>query len=78
MEMNNEEIKKYGNLFGSVDLLTKEHLDMILQSMNTDQALFFLVESIKLAYKNNVYTIGEVEVISKSIRVLTDQPNIKE
>jgi hypothetical protein len=78
MEMNNEEIKKYGNLFGSVDLLTKEHLDMILQSMNTDQALFFLVEAIKLAYKNNVYTIGEVEVISKSIRVLTDQPNIKE
>ena len=78
MEMNNEEIKKYGNLFGSVDLLTKEHLDMILQSMNTDQALFFLVEAIKLAYKNNVYTIGEVEVISKSIRVLTYQPNIKE
>lgn len=78
MEMNNEEIKKYGNLFGSVDLLTKEHLDMILQSMNTDQALFFLVEAIKLAYKNNLYTIGEVEVISKSIRVLTDQPNIKE
>jgi hypothetical protein len=76
--MNNEEIKKYGNLFGSVDLLTKEHLDMILQSMNRDQALFFLVEAIKLAYKNNVYTIGEVEVISKSIRVLTDQPNIKE
>ena len=78
MEMNNEEIKKYGNLFGSIDLLTKEHLDMILQSMNTDQALFFLVEAIKLAYKNNVYTIGEVEVISKSIRDLTDQPNIKE
>jgi len=70
--MNNEEIKKYGNLFGSVDLLTKEHLDVILQSMSSDQALFFLVEAIKLAYKNNVYTIGEVEVISKSIRVLTD------
>lgn len=70
--MNNEEIKKYGNLFGSVDLLTKEHLDVILQSMSSDQALFFLVEAIKLAYKSNVYTIGEVEVISKSIRVLTD------
>ena len=68
----------FGNLFGSINLLSEEHLDMILQSMNTDQALFFLVEAIKLAYKNNVYTIGEVEVISKSIRVLTYQPNIKE
>jgi hypothetical protein len=70
--MNNEEIKKYGNLFGTVDLLTQEHLEVILQSMDKNQALFFLVEAIKLSYKNNIFTIGEVEVISKSIRVLSE------
>ena len=44
--------------------------------MNREQALFFLVESIKLAYKSNIYTIGEVEVISKSIRVLSDKSEV--
>ena len=74
--MGNEEIKKYGNLFGSVDLFTKDHLETILVNMNREQALFFLVESIKLAYKSNIYTIGEVEVISKSIRVLSDKSEV--
>lgn len=70
--MEQSENKIYGNLFGTVDLINKDHLEVILSTMSQDQAIFFLVESIKLAYKKNLYTIGEVEVISKAIRVLSD------
>ena len=70
--MEQSENKIYGNLFGTVDLINKDHLEVILSTMSQDQAIFFFVESIKLAYKKNLYTIGEVEVISKAIRVLSD------
>jgi len=71
MEQNQNKI--YGRLFDSVDLYDDNHVEVILQNMTTDQSLFFLVEAVKLAYKNNVYTIGETEVISKAIRVLSKQ-----
>lgn len=72
MEENQNKI--YGRLFDSVDLYDDNHIEVILQNMTKDQSLFFLVEAVKLAYKNNVYTIGETEVISKAIRVLSNNP----
>jgi len=68
--MSQEEYKVFAKLFGNVDILSEEHLELILQNMNKEQSLFFLVEAIKLGYKQNLYTIGEVEVISKAIRVM--------
>jgi len=62
--------KNYGNLFGTIDLLSEEHLEAILTTMDKDHALFYLIESVKSAYSKNLYTIGETEVISKAIRVL--------
>jgi hypothetical protein len=67
--MENEN-KNYGNLFGTIVLLSEEHLEAILTTMDKDHALFYLIESVKSAYSKNLYTIGETEVISKSIRVL--------
>jgi hypothetical protein len=67
--MENEN-KNYGNLFGTIDLLSEEHLEAILTTMDKDHALFYLIESVKSAYSKNLYTIGETEVISKAIRVL--------
>jgi hypothetical protein len=61
----------YGNLFGSIDVLSEEHLEMILSTMDKERSIYFLVESVKSAYNRGAFTIGETEVISKSIRILS-------
>ena len=67
MEQENE---KYGNLFGTIDLLSEDHLELILSTMDKEHALYYLIESVKSAHSKGVYSIGESEVISKSIRTL--------
>jgi hypothetical protein len=70
MEEKNE---IYGNLFGSINLLSEEHLEIILSTMDQEHAIYYLVESVKAAHKRGAYTIGESEVISKTIRVLSQK-----
>jgi hypothetical protein len=64
------EQEKYGNLFGTIDLLSEEHLELILSTMDNEHALYYLVESVKSAHRKGSFTIGETEIISKSIRTL--------
>lgn len=66
-----EESKIYGNLFGTINLLSEDHLEVILTTMDKEHSLYYLIESVKAAHKRGAYTIGEVEVISKAIRTLT-------
>lgn len=68
----------FGNLFGTINLLSEEHLDAILISMNKDHSLYYLVESVKAAHKRGAFTIGESEVISKAIRTLTKKEETTE
>ncbi len=65
-----EEKEIYGNLFGSINLLSEDHLELILTTMDKDHALYYIIESVKSAHSKGVFTIGESEVISKSIRTL--------
>ena len=69
----NEDKEIYGSLFGSIELLSEEHLEAILVSMDKDLANYYLIESVKLSYRKGCYTIGETEVISKAIRTLLRQ-----
>jgi hypothetical protein len=64
------EQEKYGNLFGTIDLLSEEHLELILSTMDNEHALYYLIESVKSAHRKGSFTIGESEVISKAIRTL--------
>jgi len=64
------EQEKYGNLFGTIDLLSEEHLEIILTTMDNEHALYYIIESVKSAHRKNAFTIGETEVISKAIRTL--------
>lgn len=68
--MENEN-KLYGNLFNTIDLLNEDHLEVILETMDKSHALVYLIESVKAAYERNAFSIGETEVISKSIRILS-------
>jgi hypothetical protein len=68
-EENKEEL--YGNLFGTINLLNEDHLDLILSTMTKDHSIYYLVEAVKSAHKRGAFTSGESEIISKSIRVLS-------
>jgi len=69
-----EEEKKeelFGNLFGTINLLTEDHLDLLLSTMDKEHSIYYLVESVKSAHKRGAFSIGESEIISKSIRILS-------
>lgn len=74
--MEEEKKEIFGNLFGTIDLLSEEHLNIILTTMNSDQSLYLIIESLKAAHKRGAFTIGETEVISKAIRVLSKTDDI--
>lgn len=61
----------YGNLFGTIEILSEEHLEVMLSSMDKDSATYFVVEALKAAHKRGAFTIGEVEVVSKAIRSIS-------
>jgi len=69
--MENSENKEFGKLFNSVTLVSEEHLELILGTMSQKEAIYFLVQAVKHAYHMNAFSIGETEVISKSIRVIS-------
>jgi hypothetical protein len=68
MENENE---IYGNVFGTINLLSEEHLDIILSTMDSEHSIYYLVEAVKSAHNRGAFTIGETEIISKSIRILS-------
>ena len=69
--MENFDNKEFGKLFNSVTLVSEEHLDLILSNMSEKDALYLIVQAVKHAYHLNTYSMGESEVISKSIRVIS-------
>jgi hypothetical protein len=69
--MEEEQTENYGNLFGTINLLTEDHLDIILSSMDKEHSIYYLVEAVKSAHSRGAFTIGESEIISKSIRILS-------
>ena len=45
-------------------------MDILLETLDKSHATQLLIHAVKTAYHQNIYSLGEFEVISKSIRVL--------
>jgi len=71
MEKNQERI--YGQVFGTIDLYSEGHLEVLISTMDKEHALYYLVESVKAAHTRGAFTIGETEIISKAIRTISSQ-----
>jgi len=69
--MENGENKEFGKLFNSVSLISEEHLELILTTMSQKESIYLLVQAVKHAHHLGTYSIGETEVISKAIRVIS-------
>jgi hypothetical protein len=73
-----QEQELFGKLFNSIPLYNESHLDAILDSMDKDQSIYYLIQAVSHAYHSGVYTIGESEIISKAIRTVTKKEEEKE
>jgi hypothetical protein len=70
-----EEEKIYTKLFNSIPLLNEEHIDVLHSNMNEENSKYILIQAVKHAYHKGVFSIGETEIISKCIRVLSKTEN---
>jgi hypothetical protein len=66
-----EEQKLFGKLFNSIPLLNEDHLEVLLQTMDKETSIYFLIQAVKYAHESGVYSLGETEVISKCVRTLS-------
>lgn len=58
-------------LFDFLQCNSNEELEKIINSIEKEQSLFYLIQSVKSAYKRGCFTLEESEIISKSLRVLS-------
>ncbi len=65
------EEKIYGKLFNTIPLLSEDHIDVLVSNMNEEFSKYILIQAVKHAYHKGVFSIGETEIISKSIRTLS-------
>jgi hypothetical protein len=60
-----------GTIFDSITYYKSSDLDNFMLNLTSEQALYCLLQACQSAYKRNVFTIVESELLSKSIRKLT-------
>lgn len=72
-EENVDVKESIGNLFDTINYDSLENLDQFINNMNYEQALYCLVEATQAAYRRNAYTMSEIEVVSRSIRLLSQK-----
>lgn len=57
-------------IFGNFKIGTDIELSLLIENLNKEQSIYFLVEATKYAFSKGAYNITESELISKSIRTL--------
>jgi hypothetical protein len=67
--------KIIGSLLNSIEYYDVWDLDRFIKELNDEQALYCIIEAVKVAHQKSIYTMEETELISKAIRVLTTPPN---
>jgi hypothetical protein len=60
-------------LFNRLEINSEEQLETILQTMDKSIASVLLIHAVKHAFERGVYNIGETEVLSKCIRLLSKE-----
>ena len=71
---NNEKITEkkevIGNLFESLHYTSQEQLNIFLDDMTEDQAIYCIKESLNYAFVKGLFDLQESEAVSKSLRIL--------
>jgi hypothetical protein len=72
-----QEQELFGKLFNTIPLYTESHLDVMIDTMDKEQSIYYLIQAVSHAYHSGLYTIGESEIISKAIRTISKKEEEK-
>ena len=72
-----EQQELFGKLFNTIPLYTESHLDVMIDTMDKEQSIYYLIQAVSHAYHSGLYTIGESEIISKAIRTISKKEEEK-
>jgi hypothetical protein len=78
MENTSPPKQPIGSLFDSIDYYSLEDLEKFISIMSKDQALYCLIQSVHKGFSKNIFSMQEIEVLSKSMRILTIKENQNE
>lgn len=73
-----EKKKPIGELFESIQFSSLKDLDILIETLDKTQALYMLNLSLDLAIKNNIFSMVEIEIISKSLRLINTNDTANE
>ena len=59
-----------GNLFDSLHYTSQEQLNVFLDNMTEEQAIYCIKESLNYCFVKGLFDLQESEAVSKSLRVL--------
>jgi len=62
-----------GFLFESVAIYDQTTVSKFVDNMIPEQAFYMITQAIQMAYSKNIFTLQESEILSKSLRVLTQK-----
>jgi hypothetical protein len=62
-----------GFLFESVAIYDHSTVSQFVDNMIPEQAFYMITQAIQMAYSKNIFTLQESEILSKSLRVLTQK-----
>jgi hypothetical protein len=64
------EINSEKNIFNAIFYNSNEELNIFIDTMSHEQAIFCLIEACKKSYERGSFNMIESEIVSKSIRIL--------
>jgi hypothetical protein len=62
-----------GLLFNSIPYYSQEHINSVIDEMTKEQAIFFASQAIQYSFSQGAFNLLESEIISKSIRKLSEK-----
>lgn len=57
-------------LLGSIAVYKPEDVDALIESMNFEQSLFYVIQAIQYGHNSNLFSLQESELLSKALRIL--------
>ena len=61
-----------GYLFESIAIYEPSAISKFIDKMTPEQAFYVITQALHMSYTKNIFSMQESEVLSKSLRVLTE------
>ena len=60
-----------GLLFDSINYYSVDELDMFISNLTHEQSMYCIIQACQAAFRRNIFTMVESEVLSKALRKIT-------